>query len=156
MKQNKRLSFSKNGDFWVSAGMLIVTALMIQQIAGIEVSESRMVPYVSLFLIGVSAITLLIHSLFSAENGFTAKSLFLSKKETAVLLLLLLCYFLVGILGFYTSTFLFSLEVSILMTAKLSFKKLLKLILFNFVFIAIIFSVFTYVLVLALPEGLFI
>lgn len=156
MKQDKHLSLFKNGDFCVSLGMLAVTVLMIQQISGIEVSESRMVPYISLFLIGASAVTLLIHSLCAAKEGFSVKSLLLSKKEAVVLVLLLLCWFLIDILGFYTSTFLFSLAVSIVMASKLDFKKLLKLILFNFIFTAIIYFLFTYVLGLLLPEGFII
>lgn len=145
----------KNRNLYVSLGMLALSGVLLWQTLTIKVEDSRMLPLLSFALCGISGVVLLIQSLMGRENDETGKLLF-SKKEWLAIAVLLACWALMPVLGFFASIFLMLMALSLIMADTWSMKTLGRQALLNLIFTAVLYVVFVVLLQMVTPSGLII
>lgn len=151
---NQKHTRSLNPQTIIALCMLLFSGVLLQQIFTIHPVESRLLPVFSFILCAVSSLALLLKSVFGGGERASLCSLLFSKKECAVLVLLLLSWWLMDILGFYSVTFLFLMALSILMEGMLSPKALLRPLACNLIFTMVLYLCFSVLLQMSTPRGI--
>lgn len=142
-------------DFAVAVFMILFSLLLLQQITGIRIKESRILPFFAFALCAISGAAMLIQSIRHQDLNKPLKKLFLAKKEVVVFVLLLICWALIDILGFYVSISLFLIPVSLLLESEINKETVVKAIAVDAVLAIIIYIGFAVLFKMSTPRGMF-
>lgn len=153
MKRINRVFISK--DFYVAIIMLLFSGINLWQIFTIKIPASRMMPFFTLVITSVSALSLLVRSFMSDPDG-KARILLFSKKEIIMIIMLLITVNIISFVGFYTSSFLLALGIGMLMESTITKKALLAIVIRALILMAVVYILFSLLLGMYLPHGVLI
>lgn len=151
MKAEKIL---KSTDFYVGLAILASFMIMIWQILGISVTESRIFPSIATAITGISGISLIIKTIRNPDED--AKHLIISIKELLALVILIIGYFLYSLIGFYTTLFFVVTGIALVIKFPISRKSILFSLAYGLIVTAVCFICFYLILGLYTPVGMFI
>lgn len=153
MKGIKKMFLVK--DAYVAIMMLLFSGINLWQILTIRVPASRMMPIFTFVVTSLSALSLLIRSAMAEPDGKASVLLF-AKKEIIMMIMLLVAVSIIPFIGFYTSSLLLALGIRLLMETSITKKKLLKIMLESLVLMVVVYVMFSLLLGMYLPHGVFI
>jgi hypothetical protein len=145
----------RNNDLMVGLVFLVFGVILLQQTLLIDVPESRLFPYITIGIILISGIALVIRGIIQKQSGNTGVFK-LAKKELIILAMLLITYFAINILGFYTSIYLFLIVSYLYIEGTWSKPAVTTSLIFNTILIMILYLSFTVFLGMTTPTGLFL
>lgn len=155
MLHDMKKIFFKNNDLIVGIIFLIFGAALLQQTLLITVDRSRIFPFVAIGIILISGIALLINGFIKTVPNNT-EVFKLAKKELITLVILLITYFAIRVLGFYTSIYLFLMVCYLYIEGTWSKSAVITAFIFNSILIVILYVSFTMLLGMTMPTGLFL
>lgn len=144
-----------NAEFYLFCGMALFSLFVLWQSVVIDVEESRLIPLV-IFLLAAGSTALQGWAVFYKRTCSEGKQVLLRKKEWAAFLALLASYWGYQCLGFYTTSFLVLMAVSLLVQERLTVKTALSVLAFDAGFLLITYLCFGVLLKLSTPAGLLI
>lgn len=145
----------RNNDGMVGLVFLIFGAVLLQQTLLIDIPQSRLFSYCAIVMILISGIALVISGIAKKGPG-NAGAGKLAKRELIILMMLLIAYFAINILGFYTSVYLFLIVSYLYIEGTWSKSAVITAFIFNTMLIGILYLSFTVFLGMMTPTGWFL
>jgi hypothetical protein len=145
----------RNNDGMVGLVFLIFGAVLLQQTLLIDIPQSRLFSYCAIGIMLISGIALVISGIIKKSPG-NAGAFKMAKKELIILVMLLIAYFSINILGFYTSVYLFLIVSYLYIEGTWSKPAVATALIFNTLLIIILYLSFTVFLGMMTPAGLFL
>ena len=106
MDMTGKPAFYKSNDFIIGSVFLSFSALTLLEIQKIKNPEGRYIPVLAALLIGLASVSLIIKAL-TGKSGSASNKLFYNSKEIIMIASLLLFYFSMRTIGFYTTSLLY-------------------------------------------------
>lgn len=153
MKEKKRVG--KNAEFYAGIGMLGICILLCWQITQIDVAESKLIPGVILVIASIST-GIQFWDVFKKQEFKDVNSILMRRKELTASVLLFVSYWGYSILGFYTTIAILLVILSFLVQKNITKKKIVGILLYDVVLLAVTYLCFNKLLGLVTPVGLFI
>lgn len=147
--------FYKKADFYVSILLMLFGGAILQQELIIEESISKLFPLIVVCMVFICAIGILISTLIGKDMSHY-KVLIFTKREIVLICMLLITYFMMTVLGFYTSLGLLLLVSLIYIDGNLKLKTFAVSSVYTVVFMTLIYLTFSLFLKISTPVGLFI
>lgn len=151
-----KTSLFKKADIYVSLAMFAFSGIILFQVFNTKIEESRLMPIMIFVLAFASALALLVQTVRGKDNVAEIGELKFSKKELIVTVILFGCYYLIKVLGFYSSVFLLTLGVSLVLWELKKPINVLWLLIYNIVLIVLLYVVFGNLFGMVMPSGIFI
>ncbi len=148
MSMIKRLSKDTFSGFVFLLGVIVLAWESIK----IKNSQSAMFVFLVLGGMFISTIFIIISGIRSKQNDW--KLLAYKKKELMILAILILSYFLIKVIGFYSVIFIITLSVYLIVEGIKDKKDVLNALIYTIVLTAFIVLVCTYVLKISFPSGI--
>jgi hypothetical protein len=150
----EKLPFYRCADFYTALVMFLFGGIITWQITTIQVADSRMLPIIGVVVVFLTAGCLLYKTIRGADQ--TPAAIFLmSGKEMLLVASLVLTVLLIPILGFYTSCYLLLVASYLLMDGTYRPKAILKALIGHGVVITLLYVVFSVLLNMIFPTGIF-
>jgi len=146
----------KNSDFIVSIIFLLLGFILLQQTIVIKEEQSRLFPWIGVIIFFISGVSLMAGAIKKKGRDDNNKELKFGKKELIVFSMLIVNYFTLKMLGFYTSIFLLLVFVYLCIEDSWSKGAIKSSIIFSLVFTVILYLVFAIFLKIVIPAGLLI
>jgi hypothetical protein len=148
---DERGNILKNSDFIVSAVFLLLCALMAWQIPQIRKAEARLMPIIILVITFASSAGLMAASFRENTSGPVIR---ISGKEGAALGVLAATYLLMYLFGLLPAIFCMLTALGVLARGKPGARQIIFMLIFNAVFILILYVGFIVLLGMYMSSGI--
>ena len=115
MQENRKASFVKQKDFYVSIVMFVVAFIVKIEADKIRIRESWFLPNVLFWIMFICAGVLLIQTIMGRTGDKDSGAMGFSKSEMLGNLCMILCWIVMPWLGFYSAIFLLIVALMLIM-----------------------------------------
>lgn len=151
------MSVIKNNDFLM--GLFLIIASIVLYINTLELSsDAQLFPNIIILIIFVNAFVMIIKSIKASKTQPKTTGQRKTVNQHVLLMIgsLFIYYFLISIIGFYASSFLFALSSYLLMNKSIAINSIMKGGIFGISFIVVVYILFHVLLKLSTPSGILI
>jgi hypothetical protein len=149
----KNLPFYKSNNFIIGSVFLAFSVYTLLEIQKIKNPEGRYIPIFAAILICLASISLISKTLIQTSEN-TSSKLFYNSKEIIMIASLLLFFFSMSTIGFYTTSFLYLIPMYLYVKKDLSKRSVMQSVIFSSILVIILYAGLGLSLRIIFPSGI--